>query len=230
MDAAGVSRAVLVQHLGEFDNSYLGGIAAAEPKRFAAVCLVDHTRSDAPDTLNALADSGQFKGVRLTTEVLHSAPRVAEAAVDAGLTIVLYAPDGIAGAVPALTRFLDLRPNSKVVLTHLGKPNLAEAPGFAEYRAAFRLARYPAVYYQVSGMKMYCPFPHQPLYELLREAAEAFGPQRMVWGSNYPVVGSAEDYRADLSLLVDGKLPIPPAAIPEVAGANALRLWFEDHT
>jgi hypothetical protein len=49
----------------------------------------------------------------------------------------------------------------------------------------------------------------------------------MLWGSNYPVVGSADDYRADLRLLLDGGLPIPAAAVPQVAGENAKRLWFD---
>ncbi|HUE16056.1 MAG TPA: hypothetical protein VMR25_17935, partial [Planctomycetaceae bacterium] len=37
MAAAGVSRAVLVQHLGEFDNSYIGPVVQSDPQHLAGV-------------------------------------------------------------------------------------------------------------------------------------------------------------------------------------------------
>jgi len=59
MNRFGVSRAVLVQHLGEYDNSYIGQVITAQPHRFAGVMLVD-VNGD----LSALELAG-FKGVRL---------------------------------------------------------------------------------------------------------------------------------------------------------------------
>lgn len=53
-----------------------------------------------------------------------------------------------------------------------------------------------------------------------------YGFDRVYWGSNLPVVGGEAEYRADLSLLLDGKLPIEPADLPAVAGGTARRLWF----
>jgi L-fuconolactonase len=75
-------------------------------------------------------------------------------------------------------------------------------------------------------MKMFCPHPHQALWPLVGDAFTHFGPNRIAWGSNYPVVGTKDDYSADLHLLLDGKLPIPKEAIPKIAGENAQRLWF----
>lgn len=222
-----MSRVVLVQHLGEFDNSYLGTIAATAPDRFASVCLVDHSAPDAIEKLKSLAESGHFKGVRLTTEAIAAAPRLVEAAVDFGLVLVLYAPNGIAASIESLARFLDTRSEAKLVLTHFGTPDIAEAPDFPKHREVFRLAQYPGVYFQVSGMKMYCPYPHTPMYGLIGEAVNKFGPQRLFWGSNYPVVGSEQDYARDLRLLLDGKLPVPLESIGDIAGGNARRLWFD---
>jgi len=70
-------------------------------------------------------------------------------------------------------------------------------------------------------------YPHEPLYPLLAEAAARFGGARVLWGSNYPVVGETQDYLADLRQLLDGKLPFPEADIPAIAGGNARRLWLE---
>lgn len=226
MDAAGVSRAVIVQHLGEFDNEYIGGIIQADPDRFAGVGLVDHTAPDWTRTLAQLAKSG-FKGIRFTADTLTSSPGIWEAAADMGLIIVLYAPVGVAAAVSLLRKFLDGRPWCNLVLTHLGNPAVSEAPEFTNYRGVFTLAQYPGVRYQVSGMKMFCPYPHEKLHPLLRAALESFGASRLIWGSNYPVVGDEQDYRHDLRLVLDHRLPVPADAIPAIAGGNALRLWFD---
>ncbi|MGE3314560.1 MAG: amidohydrolase [Planctomycetaceae bacterium] len=226
MFAAGVSRAVLVQHLGEFDNSYLAEQVQRRRERYAAVGLVDHTQSDAMSRLRSLAKSGNFRGVRFPAQVLLDAPDLWHAAVELGLILVLYAPDGMGYIIEPMRRFLDMRPHANVVLTHLATPRMEDAPEFAGARTAFRLAEYPGVYWQLSGMKMYCPWPHEPLYPLIENAFAAFGADRILWGSNYPVVGTGLDYRNDLKLLTSGALPIPPVAIPLIAGENAFKLWF----
>ena len=224
MKFAGVSRAVLVQHLGEFDNSYIESIVKEQRERFAGVCLVDHESPDAEDQLARLADGGNFKGVRFTVDTLDAAPRLWDTAAGLGMVLVLYAPDGMANHVASLREFLDRHNDCRMVLTHLGNPSVDGAP--ESEQSVLTLAEYPGVYFQVSGMKMFCPYPHEPLYPLVAEAAARFGGKRLLWGSNYPVVGDRQDYRGDLQLLLDGKLPVPDADIPAIAGGNALSLWF----
>ena len=227
MQFAGVSRAVIVQHLGEFDNSYIEGIVRQSSDRFAGVCLVDHTSPDAQKDLARYAASGLFKGVRLTVDTLNTAPAIWHAAANLGMVLVLYAPEGLGNCIDSLRAFLDSHKCCKIVLTHLGNPNVRESPEYGAYRSIFELAGYPGVYYQVSGMKMLCRYPHEPLYPLIAEAARRFGASRLIWGSNYPVVGDQQGYVSDLRLLLDGKLPVPGKAIPAISGGNARILWFE---
>ena len=226
MDAAGVKRAVLAQHMGEFDNTYIGGIVASDLEHFAGVCLVDHTRPDATSAMEALAASGNFRGVRFPAESILEGMDCWTAAADLELIIVLYAPDGLPGYMEAMTQFFKSRPNCRLVLTHLGTPIVDGDSEIKDYRDIFRLAKFDGVYYQVSGMKMFCPYPHAPLYSILEEAAAAFGNSRLLWGSNYPVVGDQEDYTKDLRLLLDGKMPFPESAMADISGGNALDLWF----
>lgn len=228
MAATGVRRAVLVQHLGEFDNSYLGRVAAANPGRFATVCLVDHDRVDSIETLQRWLESGCFKGIRLTTDALAAHPDLADAAVELGLVIVLYAPHGIASAIRPLETLLHRHTDARLVLSHLANPDPVDAPRFSKWSDTLRLADHPGVYIQLSGMKMFCPWPHEPLYPLIEMALERFGASRVYWGSNFPVVGGAGDYCDDLFLLLEGKLPILPSDIPAIAGENASALWFAD--
>jgi L-fuconolactonase len=226
MAAAGVSQAVLVQHLGEFDNSYIGSVVESDRDHFAGVLLVDHRAADAIETLERWMASGHFQGIRLTAEAISQSPALLSTASNLGLVIVLYAPDGIRPIIQPLEKELQTAPFTRLVVTHLGNPKLEHGDFAESAHDVFRLAKFANVYLQLSGMKMFCPFPHELLYPLVADAFTHFGPSRMLWGSNYPVVGTPADYLADLRLLLDGKLPIPPDAIPKIAGENAERLWF----
>ena len=227
MTAAGVSGAILVQHLGEYDNSYIGEVAGKDPEHLAAVCTVDH---EAPDAVDALKRCGEaewrFRGVRLLAEVVNVAPQLLYTAADLGMIIVLFAPEGMGDYLEPVATFLEGRPKCQLVLSHLAIPLKSGGPDLPASRAAFELAKYPSVYYQVSGMKMHTPYPHEPIYPLITEALNHFGPSRLYWGSNYPVVGNEQDYVNDLRLLLDGMLPVPEAAVANIAGLNAQRLWF----
>jgi L-fuconolactonase len=226
MAAGGVSRAVLVQHLGEFDNSYIGSVVASDPEHFTGVLLLDHQAEHVFDSLGRWVASGHFRGLRLTADGLLANPDLFARACDLGLAIVLYTPQGIRPVLPQLREQLKPAPFSRLVITHLGNPILSGSQLDDASYDLFELARFANVYLQISGMTMFCPHPHELLYPLIEQAVAAFGANRLLWGSNFPVVGSQDDYLADLRLLLDGKLPVPREAIAAIAGENARRLWF----
>ena len=64
MNTNDVDKAVLIQHGGTYDNSYLFECARRFPGRFAVVVIVDVSQPDAPDTLERWANEGAV-GVRL---------------------------------------------------------------------------------------------------------------------------------------------------------------------
>ena len=225
--AAGVSRVVIAQHLGEYDNAYLAGLARAEPETIACVCLVDHRNPAARGQLADLAAGGDFKGVRLTSQVLLERPELATAAAELGLVILAMPSHAPARWAPVLEAVLEQRPEARVMLSHMGMPQVEDGPEFPAHRPALDLARHPNVYFQLSFAGALGPYPHEPIYPAIAQALEAFGPERIVWGSNYPPVGGIEEYVADLDLLLNGKLPIPADAIEAVAGGNARRFWFD---
>jgi predicted TIM-barrel fold metal-dependent hydrolase len=70
MQSAGVTRAVLCQHLREYDNEYLAHVVASSPATFAAVCLVDPTSPTAAADLQKWHATGRFRGVRLLAQWL----------------------------------------------------------------------------------------------------------------------------------------------------------------
>jgi predicted TIM-barrel fold metal-dependent hydrolase len=227
MAAAGVAQAVLVQHLGEYDNRYITSIAAAQPEMFAAVGLVDVTDPHWRAQLNRRGSGPGCAGIRVTVEMLQAARDLLKAVADSALTTVIWAPNGLAEHVQLLESQLEPLPQARVVISHLASPRMINPDAVKANQAVLRLSAYQQVMMQLSGMGMFTPYPYQPLYEWIGAVAESFGKDRLMWGSNYPVVGTADDYLADLLLLKEGRLPIPKAWIPSVIGENASRFWFD---
>jgi L-fuconolactonase len=215
MDRNGVERAVLVQYMGQYDNAYQCECVRRYPGRFAPVVLVDAHDPDAPEALARLAERGA-KGVRLRAETrspgddplaIWRAAAALELPVSCGGTSRAFASAEFAGLVEAL-------PDLPIVLEHLGSVNRpdGEAPPYDIRRHVFALARFPNVYIKIHGLGEFCtrtspvtaPFPfEQPIPPLLEMAYRAFGPGRMMWGSDYPPVSSREGYANALRFTMD---------------------------
>lgn len=212
MERHGVSHAVLVQMQGQTNNDYQFACVRRYPGRFAPVVVVDTDRADAPETLQRLAERGA-SGVRLraTTRSPGDDPlAIWRAAGRLGLAVSCYgssaefAADAFAGLVASL-------PEVRIVIEHLGghsRPDTDERER-ALRRQAFTLARFPNTYIKITGLGEFCrralpvtePFPFaRPIPPLLQQACAAFGPQRMMWGSDYPPSGTREGYGNALRL------------------------------
>ena len=146
MAAAGVSRAVLVQHLGEFDNSYIGSVVASDPQHLAGVLLVDHRQKDVIGTLERWHSSGNFQGIRLSAEAIADARVAAVDGGQSGLIIVLFAAGGIRPILTTLEKELQSAPFTRLVITHLGNPTFENDDIAESARDMFRLARFGNVY------------------------------------------------------------------------------------
>lgn len=229
MEYVGIEQSVLVQHLGEFDNSYIGDIVAAQPSRFVGVCLVDYTLDTASNNLRRWANTGRFRGVRLLMESLQDYKKLWCEAKDLGFILLVFDPIGIMFKLGLLMKFVEENPTAVVILSHLGMPNISVDPGFVKYEAIFELSRYPNVYFQVSGMHMFCHYPYKPLIPLIRRALTTFGADRMLWGSNYPVIGSDEDLLKDVEFVRSGGLTIDKSILCKILYTTAQRIWFS-HT
>jgi L-fuconolactonase len=210
LDAAGVDRAVLVQaEDSERDTEFLLEVAD-RCERVAGV--VGWVRLDDPAAAEAQLDRWQahpaFCGVR---HLVHDDPRddfLALPAVRRGLD--LLAERGIPFDVPdAWPRHLaataDLAaalPELTVVVDHLGKPPHGR-PDFGAWRAVLAdVAARPNTVAKVSGLQV----PGVAFTaELLRPAWEAalalFGPDRLLWGSDWPMTLLSAGYTGTWEVL-----------------------------
>lgn len=237
MERNDVRHAVLIQMQGQLNNDYQFACARRYPGRFAPVVVLDTERADAPEALARLADRGA-SGVRLfaTTRSPGADPlAIWHAAARLGLT-VSCAGDGEAFANPAFSATVAALPRLPIVLEHLASVSRPiDDPRERELRErAFALSRYPNVHIKITGLGEFCrralpatePFPfHEPIPPYLERAYEAFGPERMMWGSDYPPVSGREGYRNALRLTLDRFADKSAADRALIFGGTALRLF-----
>jgi L-fuconolactonase len=207
---AGVAAAVLVQaEDSERDTEYLLDVAG----RFGFVAgVVGWVRLDEPAAAAAGLDRWQahpaFCGVR---HLVHDDPRpdfLELPAVRKSLGLLAErgvpfdVPDAWPGHLSQLARLARDQPALSVVVDHLGKPPRGR-DDLAAWAAALRdVARQPRTFAKVSGLQM----PGQPLtvaavrpvWEL---ALELFGPQRLMYGGDWPMTVPHGGYRPTWQVL-----------------------------
>ncbi len=210
MDRHGVSRTVLAEHLGEYDNSYIESVVKARPRRFAGVFLVDLANPKAADEVRRWKETGAFRGIRFPSESLLTHRPLWQWAAQLGLHLVVSAPFP-RPVIDALSTFASHNRRTQFQLTHLGTPELAARRN---------------VHVQISGMHKMGKPPYTELLPQIQELYRRYGAARLVYASNFPVMETEEAYAADIELLSAGRLGIPARDIPLVMNANAERLWF----
>lgn len=104
-------------------------------------------------------------------------------AVELGLIVELHIGPNYGKQVAAVLRDI---PESIVLIDHFAEPHMGDS---VEYADILELASFPNVYMKLSGLGHFAD--DKPLFESARpftsRVIEAFGPDRMVWGSGTPV-------------------------------------------
>jgi L-fuconolactonase len=206
MDRYGVEQSLLVQYMGQYDNEYQAECVRRYPDRLASVVLVDARSSGAVEELERLAGQGA-RGVRFRPDTRSPGDdplALWRKAGELGLA-VSCGGTGAGFASPAFADLTQALPHLPIILEHLGSVNHpdGEMAPHETRREVFSLSRFPNVYIKVHGLGEFCtrtspvrqPFPFEtPIPPLLEMAYAAFGPERMVWGSDYPPVCGREGY------------------------------------
>ena len=229
LDEHDVDRAVVVQAVGVygFDCRCAVAAAASAPDRLALVGAIDMSVADPAASLDTMCALGPVRGVRLFG-VGPDEPRwlgdgraaaVWDRASELGLTIV---PTVFA---PQLTNVFELaarQPDVPVALDHCGFVDAGDARAMGLLLA---LAGTPSVSLKVSSYVLAAAAANGDPAEFVDVLAEAFGTDRLCWGSDHPQ-HQEHTYPQKLDLARRAVRNFDDAGQARFFGATALRLWW----
>lgn len=199
---AGIDRTVLIQAAQTVaETEFLLALARENGFIAGVVGWVDFEAADAPQTIARLAADPKLVGLRPMIQDLPDdrwmlSPRIASAL--AAMREQNLAFDALVKPrhLPVLEEFLTRHADLRVVIDHGAKPDIA-AGDLKEWAASMRrVARATRAFCKFSGLVTEAGASRsvgklKPFVDVL---LEAFGPDRLMWGSDWPVVNEAADY------------------------------------
>lgn len=229
----GVAATVLVQSMAcEGDTERMLALAARTPWIAGVVGWTDLKAADAPARIARLARDPKLRGLRPMLQALPEDDWIADEALKPAVEAMIahrlcFDALVLPRHLPALFTFARKHLALPVVIDHAAKPEIAGGQ-LDPWRADLaRLAALPNVHCKLSGLVTEAApdWRIEQLQPYVAHVLECFGPERVLWGSDWPVLNLAADYgrwlqasRALLGHLDDGQR----AAI---FGANAARFY-----
>ncbi|WP_313538820.1 amidohydrolase family protein [Sphingomonas sp.] len=232
MQASGIDHAIAVQaRQSEAETAFLLDCASRQPKIAGVVGWIDLRAPDIAERI-AARPTGPILGYRHVVQDEPDADFLLGDAFVAGVRAVLAA--GLSydvlvnaaqlGTVPA---FLDRVGEGRLILDHAAKPNIAAGAWqpWAEQIAA--AARYPNLFCKVSGLITEAAGDWKPgdFERYLDHVFACFGPDRVLWGSDWPVCELAGRYADTLDLIAGYVARHCTDAERAVFGDNSVRAY-----
>jgi len=127
--------------------------------------------------------------------------------------------------LPVAIQFVDRHPNQVFVLDHMAKPRI-KGHEISPWRENIRkLARRPNVYCKISGLVTEADYQAWTKSELrlyFDVVLEAFGPERLMFGSDWPVCLVACDYAQWHQIVLDWVMELSAKEQSQILGGTAM--------
>jgi len=228
-EAGGIARSVLVQSQeNAHDTEWLLDIAEAAPEVAAVVGWSDLAAPDAARQIAVLAARPKLKGLRPMVQD-RAADWYDDPALEPGFTAMTEQGLRLDALVrvphlPALGRLARRLPELAIAIDHAAKPRIGAEAGFAEWHEAIApMAERPNVFCKLSGLLTESAgAPADAAEPYAATILDLFGPERVMWGSDWPVLELVSTYAEWLDL---ARAWIPAAAHDDVFGLTAARFY-----
>jgi L-fuconolactonase len=230
-----VSATVLVQAAPtEAETHFLLGLAREHDFIAGVVGWVDFQAADVAERIAALAaaGAGKLRGLRPMIQDMADARWVVRPSLDAAFEAMVAHElvfDALVRPVhlEALRERLLRHPRLQAVLDHAGKPDIAGGGMISWAGALERLARDTAIRCKLSGLLTEAGTRRSvtDLAPWVAQLFRCFGAERILWGSDWPVLNSAGSYAEWLGLARQLIERCAPGRAHEVLAGTARRLY-----
>jgi L-fuconolactonase len=234
LKAAGVERTVLVQTQHNLaENRWALGLAERHEFIAGVVGWVDLASDTCEEELTEFKDHPKFVGIRHVVQDEPDDGFIVRSDVLGGLKtlqrhsvpfdLLFYVRH--LRHVPTLIEHL---PDLPMVIDHLSKPHIKEKrldDWLPHFQAA---AKFPNVFCKLSGMITEADWRRWKADDLkpyVLAALELFGPERLMFGSDWPVCELAGSYERVVAALNESLGPISPSERQAIFGATARRFY-----
>lgn len=130
--------------------------------------------------------------------------------------------------LPELLRFVERLPDNKLILDHIGKPNIKQK-NFRTWKENIKqLAQHPNLYCKLSGMITeadYKNWTYNELVPYMDAIGEAFGVNRICYGSDWPVCLVAGSYDRMMHLVKKWASPLTSFEQNQIFGLNTIKFY-----
>jgi len=234
LQAEGIDGCIAVQaDSSGRENDFLLGLAADHPWILGVVGWVDLQSDQLESQLEQLCQHSRAVGVRHIVQDEPDDRFLDGAAFRRGVStlaarkltfdLLIYERQ-----LPAAIDFVRALPDVPMVLDHIAKPRIADAllePWASQIR---EVALAPNLMCKLSGIVTeanWLEWTPADLAPYLETAIEAFGPERLMLGSDWPVCCLAADYSRVRSLVEPFLQPLSWTERSAIEGGNATRFY-----
>ncbi|MGE0379173.1 MAG: amidohydrolase, partial [Planctomycetaceae bacterium] len=134
--------------------------------------------------------------------------------------------------LPKLATMVEAHPDVPVIIDHFSQVDLGADNPEPDFRLLLGMARFPNVRVKVSELSSVSKSKHYPFpdaYPYVKRVYEAFGPERLLFGTGYP--GSARtaynrpSFDDEIRLIRETIPCFTPEDVERILGTNAAKLW-----
>jgi L-fuconolactonase len=208
MKANGVEKTVIIQVIHyRWDNSYLADVLKKYPQYFKGVARVNPEDPAAPDHLSRLMKQPGFHGVRISPSADARGdwirgplmPPLWKRCHDLRVPMTVLAP---VTRMPDVAPLIEKFPDLTVVIDHMADSPLGRPE---ELKKLMALERYPKVFVKISHTWSLSKqeYPYRDSQEQVKRLYDVFGPRRLMWGTDWPLVERHCGYAKALTLVRD---------------------------
>jgi L-fuconolactonase len=233
LTSAGITQTVLVQAAPTVaETRYLLDLAQRTSFVAAVVGWIDMRAADAPEAIARLATQPRFRGIRPMLQDIPDVEWIRDPQLEPAFTALIehgLSFDALVrpAYLPALLAVMQRHPMLPVVIDHGAKPNIAARQHDDWARQMRAIARDSTACCKISGLVTEAApgVSFDVIRPYLDVLFECFGPTRLMWGSDWPVVNLACDYLAWWEMMQRYLEQIDPSGREAVLGGTAARFY-----
>lgn len=225
-----------------WDNSYVADCVARYPARLKAHGLIDPTDPNVADKLDYWIKEPRLHGMRFSPIYYQNGNHGGDGWLDADETHRLWKRAVELNAVfnffiapqqlPKLERMVRAHPEVRLTIDHMSQMDFGVTDPEPEFRLLLNMAKYRNVWVKIcelSSVSKSGRYPFADAYPYVKRIHEAFGSDRLLFGTGYSGDARAAYQRPTFDKendLIRSHIPLfSHADRKKILGQNAAQLW-----